>query len=437
MQCERLNTFHRLCMRTVISLLSIIVMMSIAHAKRQIRADHTDLELIYVGPGQGTYSLFGHVAVRVKHVTYDHIYDLGITSHIGLEGLLDVALGRALFHGEVRSFSRMLKSWQRRDRDVISYQLILPQRLKKSLVIELESLVRGKVIPYLYDPLRENCATQLRQVLDTVMGGTLSLSIQHKTKRQTFRDDTRDGYAKQLGILTAIELMVGFSLDHNRSDWAMSYRPLTLVEELKKIRIGGQRMLGTPKNYYLRMGPATTGGEGQSILLFIFMMISIPLLVFLILTYWRARKRLVLGLTLNLGVWSIYYIVSLLLFVSSVIALALTMKSAWTEVRNGWLLILGSPLDCILLTLTPRSSTDHMLRIRSYLQSRVVISCFCVLLVFIGVGELPTLALSLWVILAWGTCFLVLSILKSLSVVDDSTEEEQDDPDDRSWLELN
>ena len=89
-------------------------------------------ELIYVGPGKGTYSLFSHVAVRVRTLKRDLIYDLGITNQIGLSGLLDVAFGRAQFHGEIRSFPRMLKSWKRRDRDIISYPILLPTHLKKT-----------------------------------------------------------------------------------------------------------------------------------------------------------------------------------------------------------------------------------------------------------------------------------------------------------------
>lgn len=204
----------------------------------QVRAQNTlglspRFELIYVAPGDSTYSLFGHVALRVQEGKKDQVFDLGITDEIGLGGLSKVAMGQAFFHGEARSFPRMVKSWRRRDRSVIAYPLQLDLAARFQLKRELQSRIKGQSEPYLYDPLRANCSTQIRDAIDTITEGALTRAMNGVKRSQgrsqvpinSVRLDTRDGYGKTLGILVAIEFFVGHSLDEEQSIWKASYRP--------------------------------------------------------------------------------------------------------------------------------------------------------------------------------------------------------------------
>jgi hypothetical protein len=123
---------------------------------------HPVAEVVVVGPGPSIYSRFGHIAIRIKSKTRDVIYDLGVAQHGGWRGLKNLLWGQAEFTGQVRSFPKALNKWKRHDRDVSVYPLYINEQMVATLYRELEARVGGRVPPYLYDPFRENCATQLR-----------------------------------------------------------------------------------------------------------------------------------------------------------------------------------------------------------------------------------------------------------------------------------
>ena len=415
-------------------------------------------ELIYVAPGNGTYSLFGHLAVRVKDKKKDRIFDLGITRNMGLKGLANVALGKALFHGEARSFPYMLKSWKRRDRSVIAYPLQLTSRLKTALLLELESRLEGIAKPYLYDPLRANCATQLRQALDNVSGGLVTAGIKQKSSHYQFRDDTRDGYAQALGVLIAIELIVGTSLDQNQSAWASTYRPISLVKQLQRLRLAGVKLLGSPKNYYIRQGKPTTGGVTIYYIIGLFSCLSILLTGL----WWRRQNSIqtllqredsqgerstedhskkqsfkpsLVQSLFNVLRWFGYYLSSLLLICLFMLALYLSVFSTWIEVRNSWLLVLGSPFDLLLLTYGPWSSLSHQRWLKEAFKQRIAISTIMTLIFGLFLTTLPTITLALGIFLLWGTCLLIVSGLGSLPRGDDHKEVRELIETPASWLD--
>ena len=390
---------------------------STSNISKHFDPNQLQFELIYVAPGNGTYSLFGHLAMRVKDKRKDRIFDLGITSSVGLKGLKDIALGKALFHGEARSFPYMLKSWQRRDRSVIAYPLNLSSKQKQNLLRELESRLKGVAKPYLYDPLRANCATQLRQALEDVSEGLLTRQISHQMRNYTFRSDTRDGYAQEPGVLIAIELIVGHSLDQIRSPWDSSYRPIHLVEELKHIRLDGHMLLDNPKYYYIRQAPNSTGGY-----LYYYLNTGLMITVFLLgLLCWRKQRKLCCVETLEISVkvsstllsWIGFYLASILLIILFSLAIYISMVSEWIEVRNSWLLLLGSPMDILLLSFGPWSSVSYRTWLGDLFKLRIVVSLVMTLIFSIFLTTLPTITLILIMFLLWGACLFVLSGLGS------------------------
>ena len=408
-------------------------------------------EIIYIGPGDSTYSLFAHVAIRLKDSRSDLIYDLGITSHLGVTGLGHIAMGSALFHGERRSFQKMLKSWRRRDRDVIAYPLNFTDEQLNHLRTELESRTGTGATSYLYDPLRENCGTQLRQVLDLISEGALSRSISKiANAKLTFRDDTRDGYAKRLGVLAAIELIVGPSLDLDRGAWALAYRPQRLIEQLRTLRIGMKSLLGQKQILNVRQGPSTTGGSAAYLVPLTIMIILLVILLSLWAYGQRVKRRLLRGkVSSRVALWITYYGMTTLSVTMTGLAFWLSLNSVWIEVRNSWLLILGSPLDLFLFSVTPKSSRLHQKRALLFLRWRGITMLASTLVIFAAVGELPTLTTLSFTLLTSLACYLCLYIIESSSSDDHSIEggeadasahknenAEGIDPNGRSWLEI-
>ena len=387
-------------------------------------------EVLLVGEGDELYSLYGHLVVKFTQRGAVTLYDLGVTRQLGSSGLWSQILGRSDFTGEVKSFDQVLIRWKDQDRTVVSYPLGLDFSELLTLKEELESRTRGQGRSYLYDPLRENCGTQIRRILDTVTYGAVSTQLSRVDDQESFRVYTREGYAQQTLLLLAIEVFVGATLDLPRSQWALGYRPEYLVKTLQTVRLkSGRSLLGSRRVLATRQAPLLKGGwRGQlppilcSILIGILALLAAPQLN---------------NTSQTRPLWLSYRLSVVLMGLSSSIALFFTLKSGWPEVRSGWMLILSSPLDLGLLILRPTSSMGGVKNAKFYLIYRGVLSSLLVIATFMGLGVLPTMTTLILAVGSWWACFLCLSIIESglLSVYQTKLVDEPIE-DDLPWAQL-
>ena len=90
---------------------------------------------------------------------------------------------------------------------------------------------------YIYDTFRENCATRLRDYLDTYTGGAVYAALAPIVTEHTFRDDVRRAYAGLVPLLLPTEVVPGVELDRPRSLWEQAYLPAALMDGLGMVLV--------------------------------------------------------------------------------------------------------------------------------------------------------------------------------------------------------
>jgi hypothetical protein len=90
---------------------------------------------------------------------------------------------------------------------------------------------------YVYDHVRDNCSTRLRDLLDRVTGGALRRAAQTLDSGRTYRQFTLAGEAGRIDALLFLDLIVGPPYDQVVSGWDLLFLPVHLAEALARTRI--------------------------------------------------------------------------------------------------------------------------------------------------------------------------------------------------------
>ena len=199
------------------------------------------VEIATIGPGDAVWERFGHVILRVANTKtqYDDAYDLG-AADFGLPGFAwDFANGRERFFATVSPWSARIERFRARDRDIVVQRLALDEALLARLRDEVNVLrSHADTHMYVYDHVRDNCSTRLRDLLDRVTDGALRRAAETLESERTYRQFTLAGEAGRTDALLFLDLIVGPPYDRVVSGWELLFLPVHLADALARTRIG-------------------------------------------------------------------------------------------------------------------------------------------------------------------------------------------------------
>lgn len=208
------------------------------------------IDLITMGPGDYTFSRWGHSAICVSEPGGARCYNYG-TADFSTPGPLtwDFIRGRALFWVSVVPPEPMFEAYRREDRTVWRQRLPLTSTQAFELAARLEASTAQEVRFYRYHHFTDNCTTRIRDHLDLVTGGALRRA-EVLAQPTTFRREARRGFAGALGLEIATDLLLGRATDHPIASWEAMFLPAVLMHA-----VHGE--LGVaPELVYERRGPA-------------------------------------------------------------------------------------------------------------------------------------------------------------------------------------
>lgn len=336
------------------------------------------VEVVIVGPSQTSYSLFGHAAMRVVDSPADdpadaRVFNFGITNFNRPNYVRDFLGGRVEFWGRIERWGTVLERWKESDRTVIRYPVLLPEAALAQLVARMERDTTPEHRDFVYDTFRENCATRLRDYLDTYSQGAVHAATARTPSGRAFRQDVRQAYGNWTAILLGSEFIAGVELDRPRTVWEMMYRPEGLGEGLKTVQAAGHALLGPGVVEHTRASGDPLDGSphhAQIILLVVALLFGV-LGLFLQGRGPKLRGAVLAGVSLmttGLGI--------LLIWVA--------MMSDWPEMQRNPLVFALVPLDLLLLwpagRLFLRGETGAAPIARTYLKARLVVGLILVAL---------------------------------------------------------
>lgn len=169
------------------ALLSVLLIVLFSPLTRAQVADSADVYLLTCAPGNATYSIYGHTALRinVRGSNFDRVYNWGIfdfsTPHFAFrfaKGRLDYMLG-------TYGYDRFVNEYFSEGRSVWSQKINLTTAEKEKLFGLISENLKPENVKYRYDFFFDNCATRIRDILAASVSDSLIYPV--KEKAQTFR----------------------------------------------------------------------------------------------------------------------------------------------------------------------------------------------------------------------------------------------------------
>jgi hypothetical protein len=157
------------------------------------RGDFFTVKVAVVGPGDELYLWWGHIGIIVEDALNGKsvLYDWGVFSFENKNFFLNFAFGRLLYSCMVSpsdlNFARNIVQ----NRDITVYTLDLPAEKKLELVRFAENNVLPENRDYWYHHFDDNCATRVRDILDTATGGAFAARYRNAPGRFTLREHVR------------------------------------------------------------------------------------------------------------------------------------------------------------------------------------------------------------------------------------------------------
>jgi hypothetical protein len=246
--------------RSVMALRKLLIICWLSLVSAAAHADAT-IELLTIEPGDAIWARYGHTAIRVRESTRDIVFNYGAAPFLKPGFLWNSMRGRADFFVIAEPFTRAFQRYQHLDRTVISQELHLPPEQSQWLIAHLFKVVQPPHNTYRYDQLFDNCATRVRDVIDSASKGALRRAAAKRNPARTFRDDTLEAESGHPFASWGFDLIGGPHQDLPVDGWQELYLPLYLHDRVAEARLeaGGMSVpLAGPSRvlYQRKAGPA-------------------------------------------------------------------------------------------------------------------------------------------------------------------------------------
>jgi Domain of unknown function (DUF4105) len=204
-------------------------------------APGADLEvsLVTYGPGAIYWERFGHDAIRIRDRVSGESADFnyGVFDFEDSAFMWNFARGNMRYMIEAESSGINQQDFIDEGRSVLEQRLALTPAQAAKLRAFLLWNLRPENLSYDYDYLTSNCATRIRDVLDSVLGGALQPALTVRPARLTYRQQIDRLMSPQPWLMLGMDFGLGPSADRPLNEWQESFLPMVLARELRSVRL--------------------------------------------------------------------------------------------------------------------------------------------------------------------------------------------------------
>jgi Domain of unknown function (DUF4105) len=202
--------------------------------------DPLTVSVMTFGPGDHPFFKFGHDAIWIHDgaAGTDRVYNFGTFTFDSPRLILDFLHGRMTYWLSVSSLFATREIYQRENRSIVAQELSLDPQVKQTLRSRLDENARPENRAYKYDYFRDNCATRVRDAIDTALGGRLRASARGPG-RLTLRGQALRMTADYLPLYVALDLILGPDVDLPIDRWAETFIPEELAHALAEVTVPG------------------------------------------------------------------------------------------------------------------------------------------------------------------------------------------------------
>ncbi|MEZ4296032.1 MAG: DUF4105 domain-containing protein [Polyangiaceae bacterium] len=218
-------------------------------APRPAQATPGDELTVYVltfGPGDHAFYKFGHDAIWIHNASApvtrplqrDPVYNFG-TFAFGDPALIPKFVrGKFMYWLSKQSIGTTVRIYQAENRSVEAQELNLTAAQKKALFDALEENAKEENKYYKYDYYRDNCATRVRDAVDTAIGGKLKEASQEPAS-MTWRQHTLRLTQEDAVLSMALTVVMGDVIDRPLTQWEEMFLPAYVQTGLRRVKVTG------------------------------------------------------------------------------------------------------------------------------------------------------------------------------------------------------
>ncbi|MEO8366403.1 MAG: DUF4105 domain-containing protein [Pseudoxanthomonas sp.] len=196
-------------------------------------------------PGEIFFERFGHDAIVVVDPQTGEAtsYNFGFfdMDEPGFAGRF--ALGDMQYYLVALPLQQDLSYYREVGRGVKLQWLDVPPEQAQSMADALAERAKPENARYRYDYFTSNCSTQVRDALDTAMGGALKSQMVGRSRGNTFRSEAVRLASPALWMWLGFDIGLGPYADVPMSRWEEAYVPMRLADSLDEARNSAGRPL--------------------------------------------------------------------------------------------------------------------------------------------------------------------------------------------------
>ncbi|WP_200975328.1 DUF4105 domain-containing protein [Echinicola sp. 20G] len=206
-----------------IALFFLFILLNLSH----LNAQQYQISLLTCDPGEELYSVFGHNAVRVIDLQTgrDLVFNYGTFDFDTPNFYLKFARGKLDYMLSISTYQQFIDHYTYLERGVREQVLGLNPQQAAKVVAFLQTNYQPDNRYYRYDFFYDNCATRIRDMIETILGDQLEWKQTEVTEEKTFRD-LIDEYVYPLpwGDL-GIDLALGSVIDVDATEREKQFLP--------------------------------------------------------------------------------------------------------------------------------------------------------------------------------------------------------------------
>lgn len=214
------------------ALLSVLFTMLLCQFTRAQVSDSADVYLLTCAPGNATYSIYGHTALRisVRGTSIDRVYNWGIFDFSTPNFAFRFAKGRLDYMLGSYGYDIFINEYVTEGRAVWSQTLNLTTEEKEKLFALINENLKPENVKYRYDFFFDNCATRIRDILVASASDTIIFPV--KEKQQTFRQLIDPNQKVLPWIDFGADMLLGLQADKKASVADEMFLPAYLMDNL-------------------------------------------------------------------------------------------------------------------------------------------------------------------------------------------------------------
>lgn len=359
------------------------------------KAENLRIFLVTIGPGNEVTDSWGHIGLAVSDTVLNvhRVYNFGFFTFD--EGFVrHFAMGRLTFWAGDVSLAYMNTRYKRANRTISYLYLNIPLQKRMEMAKELARLVQPENRNYLYDHFSENCATRLRDIVNTALDGRLEEQLSAISAKTTYRKLTIRYTESDPLFQWLLMFLMNATIDRNLSQWEVMFLPDFLEKNLANFSysdsIGSEFKLGETPIVYFDSQKEATPERANNVPLWTVLVGLLGSIFLLFMVFLEKQEK-------RIGFWGWRLFSILYAFVMGVLGTLLFFMSLFTDhivtyanenlffanplllviallqtlvlfkpniyytrlIKMGWTALAGTSVVLILLKLTPWFNQDN------------------------------------------------------------------------------